>query len=138
MLYYTTPPYAGVKSMLDSLDPYTEFEDLKAARYMQESVSGKYGGVGLIISNNKPSTPPGVIDENPSNSLIKPRQDYSGSTFSRLIHRNPLLLCFYCHHACSSCGNHHRRHHHRLHRNYHHHHPNHYHVFTSTIIWWSE
>jgi len=65
----------GVKSMLDSLDPYTEFEDLRAARYMQESVSGKYGGVGLIISNNKPTSTTGVINENPSNSLIKPSKD---------------------------------------------------------------
>ncbi len=40
--------------MLQSLDPYTEFEDLKAARNMQESVSGKYGGVGLIIAKQKP------------------------------------------------------------------------------------
>ena len=81
ILHYTTLHYAGVKSMLDSLDPYTEFEDLKAARYMQESVSGKYGGVGLIISNNKPTALAGVIDENPSNSLIKPKkQDYSSSS----------------------------------------------------------
>ena len=47
----------GVKAMLQSLDPYTEFEDLKGAREMRESVSGRYGGVGLVISNNKrPST----------------------------------------------------------------------------------
>lgn len=32
----------GIKAMLQSLDPYTEFEDLKAAQNMQESVSGRY------------------------------------------------------------------------------------------------
>ena len=36
-----------------SLDPYTEFENLGAAKNMLESVSGKYGGVGLIISGSK-------------------------------------------------------------------------------------
>lgn len=43
----------GMKAMLRSLDPYTEYEDLKAARNLQESVSGKYGGVGLVIANRK-------------------------------------------------------------------------------------
>ena len=42
-----------MKAMLNSLDPYTEFEDLKAATAMKEQVSGKYGGVGLVISSNK-------------------------------------------------------------------------------------
>jgi C-terminal peptidase prc len=37
--------------MLKSLDPYTEYENLMAAQTMQESVNGKYGGVGLVISN---------------------------------------------------------------------------------------
>ena len=36
--------------MLNSLDPYTEFESQKEAADMRESVSGKYGGVGLVIS----------------------------------------------------------------------------------------
>lgn len=43
----------GFKAMLQSLDPYTEFEDLKAAKALQEQVSGKYGGVGLVISPAK-------------------------------------------------------------------------------------
>ena len=38
---------------MKSLDPYTEFENLGAAKNMLESVSGKYGGVGLIISGSK-------------------------------------------------------------------------------------
>ncbi|KAJ1440508.1 hypothetical protein B484DRAFT_415530 [Ochromonadaceae sp. CCMP2298] len=43
----------GMKAMLSSLDPYTEFEDLQSAKSMQESVSGRYGGVGLVIGNTK-------------------------------------------------------------------------------------
>lgn len=39
----------GVKAMTASLDPYTEFESRLEAQEMQESVSGKYGEVGLVI-----------------------------------------------------------------------------------------
>jgi C-terminal processing protease CtpA/Prc len=40
----------GVTAMLRSLDPYTEFEGKSEAVAMQESVAGKYAGVGLVIS----------------------------------------------------------------------------------------
>lgn len=43
----------AMSSMLKSLDPYTEFENLESSRNMQESVSGRYGGVGLVISSVK-------------------------------------------------------------------------------------
>lgn len=36
---------------LRSLDPYTEFENVKLANEVKESVAGKYGGVGLVISS---------------------------------------------------------------------------------------
>ena len=39
----------GVKAMTASLDPYTEFESRLEARELEESVTGKYGGVGLVI-----------------------------------------------------------------------------------------
>ena len=39
----------GVKAMTASLDPYTEFESRLEAQEMQEFVTGKYGGVGLVI-----------------------------------------------------------------------------------------
>lgn len=39
----------GVKAMTSSLDPYTEFESRVEAKEMEEMVSGKYGGVGLVI-----------------------------------------------------------------------------------------
>lgn len=46
--------------MLSSLDPYTEFEDKQLAQDMREQVSGRYGGVGLVIagSKTKQQTPP--------------------------------------------------------------------------------
>jgi len=40
----------AVGAMLKSLDPYTEFENLGDAKSMAESVSGKYGGVGMVIA----------------------------------------------------------------------------------------
>lgn len=40
----------AVGAMLKSLDPYTEFENLGDAKTMAESVSGKYGGVGMVIA----------------------------------------------------------------------------------------
>ena len=46
----------GVSAMLSSLDPYTEFENVKDAEAMQESITSKYGGIGLVIqevSKNK-------------------------------------------------------------------------------------
>lgn len=39
----------GVKAMTSSLDPYTEFESRSEAIELEESVSGRYGGVGLVI-----------------------------------------------------------------------------------------
>lgn len=39
----------GVKAMTASLDPYTEFESRLEAKELAESVTGKYGGVGLVI-----------------------------------------------------------------------------------------
>lgn len=39
----------GIKAMTSSLDPYTEFESQSEARDLEESVTGAYGGVGLVI-----------------------------------------------------------------------------------------
>lgn len=39
----------GMNAMLSSLDPYTEFENVKDAEAMQESISSRYGGIGLVI-----------------------------------------------------------------------------------------
>ncbi len=46
----------GMKAMLTSLDPYTEYEDLQEAKQLQESVSGKYAGVGMVIADILPDT----------------------------------------------------------------------------------
>lgn len=40
----------GVSAMLRSLDPYTEFEGAQEAVALNESIEGKYGGVGLVIA----------------------------------------------------------------------------------------
>ena len=40
----------GVSAMLRSLDPYTEYEGPQEAAELTESIDGKYGGVGLVIS----------------------------------------------------------------------------------------
>jgi C-terminal processing protease CtpA/Prc len=39
----------GVKAMTSSLDPYTEFESRVDAQALEETVTGRYGGVGLVI-----------------------------------------------------------------------------------------
>lgn len=44
---------SALVGMLRTLDPYTEFEDMKQAADMQESVTGRYGGVGLVIASEK-------------------------------------------------------------------------------------
>jgi len=44
----------GVSAMLKSLDPYTEFEGKTEAAELNESVNGKYGGIGLVISGAVP------------------------------------------------------------------------------------
>lgn len=44
----------GVNAMLRSLDPYTEFEGKQEAAELTESVTGKYGGIGLVISGAVP------------------------------------------------------------------------------------
>lgn len=45
----------GVSAMLQSLDPYTEFEGRQEAQDLNESVSGKYGGIGLVITGAVPA-----------------------------------------------------------------------------------
>ena len=44
----------GVSAMLRSLDPYTEFEGKQEAVELSESIDGKYGGIGLVISGSTP------------------------------------------------------------------------------------
>lgn len=44
----------GVSAMLRSLDPYTEFEGRTEAGELNESIQGRYGGVGLVITGISP------------------------------------------------------------------------------------
>jgi C-terminal processing protease CtpA/Prc len=50
----------GVSAMLRSLDPYTEFEGRQEAQDLTESVQGKYGGIGLVISGSTLPKPAAV------------------------------------------------------------------------------
>lgn len=46
----------GMQAMLQSLDPYTEFEAKEDAQNVMESIDGKYGGVGLVIAGTTTTT----------------------------------------------------------------------------------
>ena len=52
----------GVSAMLRTLDPYTELEPPQAARDLKESVSGRYGGVGLVIASDRNPPPSAATD----------------------------------------------------------------------------
>lgn len=43
----------GFQAMLNSLDPYTEYENVEAAKVMRTQTIGNYGGVGLVITKNR-------------------------------------------------------------------------------------
>jgi C-terminal processing protease CtpA/Prc len=62
----------GVTAMLRSLDPYTEFEGKSEAVAMQESVAGKYAGVGLVISgpNSRQMELLNSLDDDDDSSVI--------------------------------------------------------------------
>ena len=47
----------GVAAMLRSLDPYTEFEGRQEAQDLNDSISGKYGGIGLVITGTNMPKP---------------------------------------------------------------------------------
>ena len=51
----------GISAMLNSLDPYTEFEGRQEAEEMNEGIKGKYAGVGLVITGT--SLPKEALDE---------------------------------------------------------------------------
>ena len=53
----------GVSAMLRSLDPYTEFEGRQKAQDLSDSVNGKYGGIGLVITGTALPKPVVSIEE---------------------------------------------------------------------------
>ena len=73
----------GMSAMLKSLDPYTEFEGKEDAQQLTEGITGKYGGVGLVIAGatpkdlakiTKPSATPVPLDSgSPSSSKLLPK-----------------------------------------------------------------
>lgn len=77
----------GVNAMLNSLDPYTEFEGRQEARDMSEGIRGKYAGVGLVISGA--SLPQEVLDNMQSSSTAPNSVDVSGQG-SKLLPKDAL------------------------------------------------
>ncbi|CAM9233345.1 unnamed protein product, partial [Hapterophycus canaliculatus] len=59
----------AVVSMLRTLDPYTEYQNNQAAADLKETVSGRYGGVGLVISGGKQRT-----EQQPKSEAEPPNQ----------------------------------------------------------------
>jgi len=84
----------GVNAMLRSLDPYTEFEGKQEAVQLTESIDGRYGGVGLVISGMTPkdlaklkADERRTVAKSSSNKLlpedaVKERNDLSGGITS--------------------------------------------------------
>jgi carboxyl-terminal processing protease len=72
----------GIQAMLQSLDPYTEFEAKEEAQNVMESIDGKYGGVGLVIAGmTKPSA--AVLNDNqeakPADDVVRDVSSTAGS-----------------------------------------------------------
>jgi C-terminal peptidase prc len=74
----------GISAMLRSLDPYTEYESREDAQTLNEGISGKYGGVGLVIAGVTPrdvaemqKTLPLQTPTSPDSSILLP-QDGTG------------------------------------------------------------
>jgi hypothetical protein len=60
----------GFNAMLQSLDPYTEFENPKATNQMRTLTTGNYGGVGLAISKLRDAKD----KEEPYIYVVRPRR----------------------------------------------------------------
>ena len=70
----------GVAAMLRSLDPYTEFEAKEEAQQLNEGITGRYGGVGLVISGAIPkqkdvakATPPPAENNQADGTKLLPK-----------------------------------------------------------------
>jgi hypothetical protein len=71
----------GVKAMTSSLDPYTEFESRQEARDLEESVSGMYGGVGLVIRGS-------TLTAEAQDMILEPVQDDANRDNDKPIVKN--------------------------------------------------
>mmetsp|Transcript_24048 Transcript_24048/g.40943 ORF Transcript_24048/g.40943 Transcript_24048/m.40943 type:complete len:865 (-) Transcript_24048:292-2886(-) len=77
----------GVKAMTASLDPYTEFESRTEAAELEESVTGRYGGVGLVIRGGtnlaEAAKEDGIVLEQPVDSAASPLSGGNDSSNNR-------------------------------------------------------
>ncbi len=79
----------GISAMLNSLDPYTEFEGRQEAKDMSEGISGKYAGVGLVISGA--SLPQDALEQMKSTSSEGSKlMDVSTKEGSRLLPKDAM------------------------------------------------
>ena len=72
----------GVNAMLRSLDPYTEFEGKQEAVALTESIGGKYGGVGLVISGATPRDLKAIEEATTKTATETPSSSSSSSSSS--------------------------------------------------------
>jgi C-terminal peptidase prc len=80
----------GISAMLRSLDPYTEYESREDAQTLNEGISGKYGGVGLVIAGVTPRDVAEIIMQQqqsstwsaPSSSIVLPDDGITDSISS--------------------------------------------------------
>lgn len=81
----------GISAMLNSLDPYTEFEGRQEAQDMNEGISGKYAGVGLVISGA--SLPQSALDQIQNSNSVDVSTNLNnqeGSSGSKLLPKDAL------------------------------------------------
>ena len=79
----------GISAMLRSLDPYTEFEGKEEAAELTESVSGQYGGVGLVISGATPQQIQALPSTGTPNAL-EMKTDQPGGGAGRILPQDAL------------------------------------------------
>lgn len=80
----------GIKAMLQSLDPYTEFEDLQEAKQLEETVKGRYAGVGMVISDIAPL--PSKEEDAKLPSHVQIVNAFEGYSFDQGIRPGDLIL----------------------------------------------
>ena len=84
----------GVKAMTASLDPYTEFESRTEAAELEESVTGRYGGVGLVIRGGtnlaEAAKEDGIVLEQQVDSAAAPLSGGNDSSSNKKQPKNAL------------------------------------------------
>jgi len=83
---------AAVDGMLKTLDPYTEYSRGTAASDMIESVQGRYGGVGLVISGVTKGDKPTEKVPEPADVAVRVVDAYEGYSFEAGLRPRDTIL----------------------------------------------